>query len=197
MRSVIWHFDLLAPLYDRLIGPLLGSHDPERWRKLLCLPTQGWILDAGGGTGRISAPLRSLAKNVVVTDLSRRMLGKARDKGLAGVLGDVEHLPFADGFFDRVVVADALHHVGGQWNALREIVRVLKPGGRLVIEEPDIRRRTVRLAALAEKLAGMKSRFRSADELRDMLVAAGMSAHIEEDGGWTVLIVGDKTDLHP
>jgi hypothetical protein len=61
---MIDHFDALAPLYDRLIGP----PDLARLRALLDLPTTGWVLDAGGGTGRIAAQLRLLAGHLVLLD---------------------------------------------------------------------------------------------------------------------------------
>jgi ubiquinone/menaquinone biosynthesis C-methylase UbiE len=192
MRSVIWHFELLAPIYDRLIAPILGAPDPQRWRDLLRLPSVGWVLDAGGGTGRISAALRPLTEKVVVADLSRRMLRQARRRGLEGVVADVERLPFADGTFERVLVVDALHHFIRQQQSLGELVRVLRPGGRLLVEELDPRRFPVKLAALGERLLGMKSCFRSPQVFAGMLIAEGLSVRIEQDKGWAVWIIADK-----
>jgi ubiquinone/menaquinone biosynthesis C-methylase UbiE len=103
---MIEHFDMLAPRYDRLIGP----PDLTRLRALLDLPTAGWVLDAGGGTGRIAAQLRPLAGQVMLLDRSQPMLRQAQDKGLWPIQSDVARLPFPDACFDRVVVVDALHH---------------------------------------------------------------------------------------
>jgi ubiquinone/menaquinone biosynthesis C-methylase UbiE len=64
------HFDALTPLYDRLISP----PNPARLRALLDLRTTGWVLDAGGGTGRIAAQLRPLAGHLVLLDRSQPML---------------------------------------------------------------------------------------------------------------------------
>jgi ubiquinone/menaquinone biosynthesis C-methylase UbiE len=192
MRSVIWHFELLAPVYDRLIAPLLGAPNPQRWRELLRLPTGGWVLDAGGGTGRISAVLRPLTDHIVVADLSRRMLRQARGRGLEGVVTDVERLPFADGTFERVLVVDALHHFAGQSKSLSELARVLRPGGRLLIEELDLNRFPVKLAALGERLLGMKSCFRAPEVFAGMLIAEGLSVRIEREEGWAVWIIADK-----
>jgi SAM-dependent methyltransferase len=183
---------LLAPLYDRLIAPVLGAPDPQRWRELLRLPTDGWVLDAGGGTGRVSAALRPLAERIVVADLSRRMLRQARGRELEAVLTDIERLPFADGTFERVLVVDALHHFAGQQQSLAELVRVLRPGGRLLIEELDLRRFPVKLVAVLERLAGMKSCFRAPEVFAGMLVAEGLTVRIERDGSWAVWLIADK-----
>ncbi|OQY37129.1 MAG: hypothetical protein B6243_01300, partial [Anaerolineaceae bacterium 4572_5.2] len=67
----------------------------------------------------------------------------------------VERFPFPDNSFDRALVVDALHHFHNQEQAIAELVRVLKKGGRLVIEEPDIHRFAIKLVALAEKAALM------------------------------------------
>jgi demethylmenaquinone methyltransferase/2-methoxy-6-polyprenyl-1,4-benzoquinol methylase len=108
-RHMIDRFDALAPLYDRLIGP----PDPARLRALLDLPATGWVLDVGGGTGRIAAQLRPLAGNLVLLDRSQPMLRQAQDKGLWPIQSDVVLLPFPDAHFDRIVV-DALHHFADQ-----------------------------------------------------------------------------------
>ena len=100
------HFDLIASIYDRLIGP----PDTGRLEQLLQLPTAGWLLDGGGGTGRVSSHLSLLAGHTVISDLSRRMLQKALEKRLNPVCAHVERLPFSGGCFDRILVVDALHH---------------------------------------------------------------------------------------
>jgi hypothetical protein len=69
---------------------------------------------------------------------------------------------------------------------------VLKPGGRLVIEEPDITRFAVKLVALAERLALMGSSFSAPDEICAMIAAHGASARIASDGGFAVWVVAEK-----
>ena len=182
------HFDLIASIYDRLIGP----PDTERLQQLLKLPTQGWLLDGGGGTGRVSAHLNGLAAHIVVSDLSHRMLKKAREKKVRPVQAHVEHLPFADECFDRVLVVDALHHFCDQREAIEDLLRVLKPGGRLVIEEPDLHHKGVKLLALTEKILLMRSHFHSPQAIRDMIASCGYSAKIEKDGCYTAWVVVEK-----
>ncbi len=183
------HFGLLAPIYDRVIGP----PDPARLRDLLRLPTAGRMLDVGGGTGRVSSQLRGLIDELVISDLSDKMLHRALAKdGLRPVQGHAERLPFPADYFDRVLVVDALHHFCDQHEAIGDLLRVLKPGGRLVIEEPDLNRFVVKLVALAERLALMRSRFYYPTEIRDMIAAHGLSPHVEVNGSFAAWIVVAK-----
>lgn len=187
------HFNWLAPLYDRVIHP----PDPARIQSLLALPAEGWMLDAAGGTGRVSAQLCPMVDRLIINDLSFAMLRQAAQKENAGCLdrrvqARVERLPFTDGQFSRILVVDAFHHFSHQADSLRELVRLLAPGGLLLIEEPDIRRAGVKLIALAETLALMNSRFRAPGEMRVMVEAAGLSARAEDDQQGTAWVLGQK-----
>ncbi len=187
------HFDLLAPLYDRV----MRAPDPTRLRSLLELPVPGLLLDAGGGTGRLARALCGGAGRWVICDLSLPMLRQAKgswpgDCAVRLNLARAERLPFPANRFDRIVVVDAFHHFADQPGAARELARVLRPGGRLVIEEPDIRRPWVKLIALAETLAGMGSRFRRGEEIAALLAAGGLRARAEDDGNLTVWAIAEK-----
>ncbi|MEA3309672.1 MAG: class I SAM-dependent methyltransferase, partial [Chloroflexota bacterium] len=130
-------FDWVAPFYDRLFRPA----NSDRLRHLLQLPIEGLLLDAAGGTGRASTQFCSQVGALVINDLSAAMLQQAAGKCVHGVIcSPVERLPFAAGRFERIMVVDALHHFSAQRSGLSELLRVLSPGGRLVIEEPDIER---------------------------------------------------------
>jgi demethylmenaquinone methyltransferase/2-methoxy-6-polyprenyl-1,4-benzoquinol methylase len=183
------HFDLLAPIYDRVIPP----PDPVRLRRLLRLPTEGRVLEAGGGTGRVSSTLLPLVGTLVINDLSQPMLEQARSKGLLHpVRSYVERLPFADASFDRVFAVDAFHHFSDHHAAIGELLRILKPSGRLVIEEPDIKRFSVKLIALLEKLALMNSHFLSGEEIRALVASHGLQAEIGCISDFATCVVVDK-----
>ncbi len=183
------HFALLAPIYD-LVMP---APDPERLHELLRLPTPGRMLEAGGGTGRVASRLLPVVGLLVVNDLSAPMLRKAQAKGpLRPVQSYVERLPFCDGCFSRVFAVDAFHHFNDHHAAIRELLRVLAPRGRLVIEEPDIRRFPVKLVALLEKLALMRSHFRSAEEIRAMVASHGLQARTACLSDFSTCVVVDK-----
>jgi len=175
---VLDHFSFLAPIYDRFFA----SPQPDRLRSFLNLPAAGWALDVGGGTGRVAQALCGLADEVVVADESAAMLQQARLKGLPAVRGQAESLPFADGAFARILVVDAFHHLLDQQQAAIELLRVLAPSGRLVIEEPNVERASVRLLALAEKLALMRSHFHSPSAVQQIFEAAGGSVRLARQG---------------
>lgn len=153
---IIDHFGLLAPLYEIFISP----KDPEELSTLADLPTSGALLDAGGGTGRVAQFILEKAGHVVVVDLSCKMLAEASQKeGLQPVCSPTEALPFPDNSFQRIIMVDALHHVFDHQMTINELWRLLAPGGIIVIEEPDISAFSVKLIAIAEKLALMRSHF--------------------------------------
>ena len=183
------HFDVFASVYDRLIGP----PDHQKLSELLRLPTDGWLLDAGGGTGRVSATLRPLVGNLVVSDLSQPMLKQAQAKGsLCPIRAHVERLPFPNEHFERVLVVDAFHHFCDQQESISDLLRVLKPGGRLVIEEPNIHSFAVKIVAVIEKLALMRSHFYSPEAIQGMITSYGLTAHIRDDDRHRAWVIADK-----
>jgi demethylmenaquinone methyltransferase/2-methoxy-6-polyprenyl-1,4-benzoquinol methylase len=180
------HFDILAPYYDQL----LRAPAPERLIQLIDLPVSGTLLDVGGGTGRVSQALIGHASSIVVTDLSIGMLNQASTKkGLDTVCSRSENLPFQDECFERVIMVDALHHVIDHKITLRELWRVVKPGGRIVIEEPDIRVFSVKIVALMEKLALMRSQFTSPPDILDLFHYQNAHNSIERNGSIAWVIV--------
>jgi ubiquinone/menaquinone biosynthesis C-methylase UbiE len=141
-------FARVAPLYGLL------SHrgaDASALVDVLDPRPDDLVLDVGGGTGRVARALTATARGVVVADPSKAMLRHGKSEpNLLRVRALAEALPFRDGAFRRIVVVDAFHHFSSRPAAVRELWRVLATGGRLVIEEPDIRRRTVRAIAFGE-----------------------------------------------
>jgi len=186
---MIDHFNLIASIYDRFIG----IQDHPYLKELLKLPTKGWVLDAAGGTGRVSFQLTSMVERLVVCDLSHKMLTKAKEKEyLIPVRSHVERLPFPGETFDRILVVDSFHHFCNQQEAVDDLLRVLKPGGRIVIEEPDIQHFAVKFVALAEKVLLMRSHFFTPGQIRNMFSSYKVKTAVDHDGRFTSWIIVDK-----
>ena len=92
------------------------------------------VLEAGCGTGLILARLRPYVRQAVGVDLSGGMLAQAVGRGLSVVQGSVTALPFADDSFDVVCSFKVLAHVERIVDAVRELSRVTRPGGHLLLE---------------------------------------------------------------
>ena len=133
-------FDDVATRYD-LTNDLLSLGQDRRWRKAVVdalVPVAAQrILDLAAGTGTSSSALADRGADVIACDFSWGMLavGKARRPELAFVAGDALELPFADGAFDAVTISFGLRNVHESDVALREMLRVTRPGGRLVVCE--------------------------------------------------------------
>jgi len=135
-------FDRIAPTYD-LLNHLLSANVDASWRRLavrrLALTGRERCLDACTGTGDLAiALLAGGAGEVVGTDFAPQMVERARAK--AGdrarfLVADTTHLPFADGEFDVVTVGFGVRNLEDLDAGLRELRRVLRPSGRLVILE--------------------------------------------------------------
>jgi len=178
------HFGFIAPVFARV-----GYSSVEEMIQHADLPTPGRVLDAGGGTGRVANAICAQAGEVIVADPSLGMLRQADRTQLELACSNSESLPFPDNSFERVIMVDALHHVIDQNHTAREMYRVLKPGGRIVIEEPDIRNFGVKMIAVAEKLLLMRSHFLSPEKIADLFSfdLAIASIYAEEGNAWVVI----------
>lgn len=149
------HFNFISPIYDRVFG----RNSDLKIVDLANIESHHSLLDVGGGTGRVALSFLTVTPNIIIADSALRMLKQAKNKGLSAVQTHSEILPVRDGAFDRIIIVDALHHVLDQHQTLNEIWRTLAPGGRLIIEEPDIQNFAVKLIALGEKILLMRSKF--------------------------------------
>jgi demethylmenaquinone methyltransferase/2-methoxy-6-polyprenyl-1,4-benzoquinol methylase len=133
-------FDRIAPVYDAMNRVMTAGLD-RRWRRLTveqAVRPGDSVLDACCGTGDLAlAARRAGAGRVVGLDFSERMLERARAKApaLEWVRGDMLALPFADASFDAATVGFGVRNVEDLEAGIRELRRVLRPGGRLAILE--------------------------------------------------------------
>ncbi|HEV8102130.1 MAG TPA: class I SAM-dependent methyltransferase [Gaiellaceae bacterium] len=137
--SVRSMFDRIAPVYDVMNRVMTAGLD-IRWRRLAAqaaVRPGDRVLDAACGTGDLAiADRKAGAARVTGLDFSEKMLERARRKAdLEWIQGDMLALPFAEGTFDAATVGFGVRNVADLELALRELRRVLKPGGRLAILE--------------------------------------------------------------
>ena len=132
-------FAPLGPTYDRYARLLSFGQDP-RWRAFLVsrIPRDAQrVLDVATGTGAVALELVQRAHTVVGIDQSPEMLAVARDR-LPEVTfheGRAESLPFADAEFDALTFTYLLRYVDDVPATLRELVRVVRPGGVVAMQE--------------------------------------------------------------
>ena len=133
-------FDSVASKYDRA-NDLLSFGQTHRWRikvRDAVAPKPGQsVLDLAAGTGSSSIALNLEGVRVVASDFSQGMLaeGRKRHPELEFVFADATNLPFAANEFDATTISFGLRNVVDVEKALREMFRVTKPGGRVVICE--------------------------------------------------------------
>jgi ubiquinone/menaquinone biosynthesis C-methylase UbiE len=188
-------FKWAAPLFDQ--SARRWSHDDVSAITKRLEPYAspgGHLLDLGGGTGRLGGLLASALRcTVTVLDSSPQMLRYAEDlPGVSTTLGDAADLPFADRLFDAVVIVDALHHFSRQREAVREVARVLKLGGGVLVAEADPRLVGVRMTSIIERTLGEPGAFVAPSDLTTMFSDVGIEGASQAYDGPSYTYVGTR-----
>lgn len=131
-----YDFDKIARTYDRM-NRLMTLGMDCRWRKRAVRGLKGDVLDVACGTGDMVLELLKQGADVTGVDLSEEMLAIAKRKVESGKwkVADAEQLPFGDASFDAVTCAFGVRNFVHLEQGLNEMLRVLKPGGQLVVLE--------------------------------------------------------------
>ena len=136
-----WTYDLIAEDFDSI----MNRYDIERrldivFEQLLVGVSlkKALLLDAGCGTGFFSVEAARRGARVVGLDCGPNLLRETRRKGITTlVAADAARMPIPDGCFDIVVSSECVEHTASPANTVRELVRVLRPGGWLVVTCPN------------------------------------------------------------
>ena len=192
------YFDQLAPTWDKELTPerlqCLGGIIQE-----LGIKTGDHVLDIGSGTGvlvpLLVAELGSEGK-IVALDISMEMLVQAQAKGFPPIVGfaqaDVLAIPLADDSMDLAMCNSALPHFGDKGKALKEIARILRDNGRLVICHTMSREA---LNQLHRSIGGLVANDLLPDEsqLRRLIEQVGLKTTHLEDGPERYLAIAEKS----
>ncbi|GAB4167628.1 MAG: hypothetical protein Kow00108_00120 [Calditrichia bacterium] len=188
MKTTNRHFRYLASVYDALIP----SPSIEDYNWILERYSNPLVLDAGGGTGRFTHIFKPTSGLIMVLDIEKRMVEKAKDKHLIPIQGAVENMPIQTESIDVVFIIDAFHHFTDHLYTLSECYRILKPGGSLIIEEPDISTFPVKIVAFLEKIVFMRSHFYSPTEIHRMMEQSQFMVSKEYPSSFYSRIIGVK-----
>jgi len=133
------YFDQISSQWDTLRKGFYGDEVREAVLNAVQPGPDDTVLDVGAGTGFLTEAAAKVAKKVVALDLSKSMTDEARAKVLGGnvefKLGSAESIPLDDGSVEVVVGNMILHHCPSPEVAIREMVRVLKPQGRIALSD--------------------------------------------------------------
>jgi SAM-dependent methyltransferase len=120
-----WWFRGRRKVYLGLLRHVLGNERPRR------------VLDLGCGNGGFLEGLAELGERIFPSDVDHESLGHCRERGFPhGAVSSGYRLPYADGSFDLVCLFDVLEHIPDDARVMREIARVLAPGGRCFVSVP-------------------------------------------------------------
>jgi demethylmenaquinone methyltransferase/2-methoxy-6-polyprenyl-1,4-benzoquinol methylase len=148
-RDIIRMFDRISPVYDRM-NRLMSLGMDRRWRRkavaAIDIPNGAKVLDLACGTGDMGLEALSQVQNlqIVGVDPSPAMLAIARNRlmtwNTALSMAWGEQLPFRDSIFDRAMIAFGIRSFPNRLTALKELRRVVMPGGKLAILEMTSRK---------------------------------------------------------
>jgi len=192
------YFDQLAPTWDKELTPERLQCLGNIVKKLGIRP--GYcVLDIGSGTGVLLpflvAELNDKGK-IIALDLSAEMLAQAQAKGFPPMVGlaqaDVLAIPMADSSVDVAICNSAFPHFSDKARALKEIARVLKNNGRLVICHTMSREA---LNQLHQSVGGIVANDLLPDEsqLRELIKQAGLRITRFEDNAERYLVIAEKS----
>ncbi|MFW6048534.1 MAG: class I SAM-dependent methyltransferase [Candidatus Natronoplasma sp.] len=185
-------FEVLAPIY----GPISRMLFSDTWSEIISqidLSNEDTVLDVGGGQGIL---LESLQKekpgiDVVLLDSSLQMVRRSKTNK---VLGNASKNPFSDGSFDHILCLDALHHFENKKESLREMIRVLKHDGDIIILELDTKSPLTKFIEFVEKLLGEPSYFFEPEVLERFFSNNGFETTIHTLNSYEYILQAKKSD---
>lgn len=136
------YFERVASQWDQMRESFFSEAVRRKALALAGIQEGKEALDVGAGTGFMTEGLIAEGLKVVALDRSKAMLERMREKfrscdGITYLIGDAENIPLLDESFDYVFANMCLHHLEDPVRAVKEMVRVLKPNGKLVITDLD------------------------------------------------------------
>jgi SAM-dependent methyltransferase len=139
------HYKNDAVLFDYFEKRVCGAteHDERRLREYiisLALPRGEYLLDAGAGGGWVAESFLQTYEKIISFDISKDNVAKIDESVKSNkhfpIAGDLLHTPFKSRAFDQIILSEVIEHIVEPVELLKEMNRILKPGGRLIITTP-------------------------------------------------------------
>jgi len=186
-------FDRWASTYDRFLFQFWMKKFHVPVLKELLLNQKTKVLDISCGTGELLKKLEGKAELHGI-DLSQEMLSKARAKLSQNVKlrkADVHDLPFKDNFFDYVISTEAFHHYYDQQKAVREMARIIKSGGKVIVVDINFFLKPIHW--LFKKLEPGHVKINSRKEMKQLFQQAGLKdIRQRRNFLFAIMTVGEK-----
>ena len=184
-------FDVLAGWYDGFMS-LAGLANERVLAGFISDAAGRDVADIGGGTGSLAALLAAGGAKVTIIDPSAPMTDIARKKhpGIQVINAPAEEMPVASSSFDIVCMKDCLHHIERQEAALAEAVRILRPGGVMVIQDFYPESPLATIIYLLERALGERTTLVSPRRLAAMLEKLSVEGKYIWSAGWSIFSEG-------
>ena len=138
-REAEKYFEVVSGRWDVLRKSLYGDEVRDAVLNAAKIQPSDCVLDVGAGTGFLTEGAAKIAQKVIALDFSAAMMGEARAKlrgrNVEFKIGNVEHIPLPGGSVNAVIGNMILHHCLNPELAIRDMARVLAPGGRLALSD--------------------------------------------------------------
>lgn len=185
-------FDFVAPVYEKFHWGAWKTF--KKIETIADFQSSDVVVDLGGGTGRIAKFLVGKVGNVTVIDLSEKMIEQCKKHpGLSCVVASGENLPIADNSIDKIILVDTLHHMRNQTQAIKEMNRILKTNGKVVIGEFNPSTIGGKLITILEKILKLGSIFHSPDLLVSLFSGNGFATQLFDADKKDYYIVAKKS----
>lgn len=166
-KTLFW--DCTAGVYDLFVNIINArTHEALRHKTADLFDTEDFVLECGCGTGMLTDVIAPRCRELIATDFSKNMLRKTEEKCAAHnnirfKVADITSLDFADSSFDKVIAANVIHLLENPRDALKELERVCKPRGKIIIPTYMNRRSKGKenrfIKVLGKAGAGFKEKF--------------------------------------
>lgn len=184
-------FDKVYKQYD-LFMKIFNLYKSEEIISFLGLKGNETIADFGGGTGHLANKLSEHCEKIYVVDESEKMLSKInKNNKVIPKKGNIIRTTFKDNSFDYVLLTDVLHHVKNQNRLIREIRRVLKKDGKLLIMDFNPSYKRVKLLGVIERLLFRKIYYKNCGFVINLLLTNDFKKLKVENNSYFYLVMGE------